>query len=87
VLLGLVRERWKRLRAWRFLTDEYAESEQRFGFRSGDANWPVFRRHVLAQPDSPGRRDWLGFAQAEDVRVRSQSARRSSAMIVAGRPA
>ncbi len=76
VLLGLVRDRWKRLRAenvgrvQRFLTDEYAEGEQRFRFRSGDANWPVFRRYVLAQPGSVDRRDWAGFTQAEDARVR-----------------
>jgi hypothetical protein len=79
LLLGLVRDRWKAYRpenvgrVQRFLTDEYAQGEQRFRLRSGDANWPVFRRYVLAEPGSSERRDWPGFMQAEDARVRARN--------------
>lgn len=76
LLLGLIRDRWKVLRpehvgrVQRFLTDEYADGEQRFRLRSGDANWPVFRRYVLAEPGSVEHRDWSAFEHAEDARVR-----------------
>jgi hypothetical protein len=79
LLLGLIRDRWKAQKAeyvgrvQRFLTDEYAVGDQRFRLRSGDANWPVFRRYVLAELGSPERREWSGFAQAEDARVRSRN--------------
>lgn len=79
LLLGLVRDRWRTLRpesvgrVQRFLTDEYAEGEQRYRLRSGDANWPVFRRYVLAEPGSVEHREWAGFAQAEDARVRARN--------------
>lgn len=79
LMLGLIRDRWRELRpenvgrVQRFLTDEYAEGEQRYRLRSGDANWPVFRRYVLAEPGSAERRDWASFAKVEDARVRARN--------------
>lgn len=79
LLLGLIRDRWKQYRpesvgrVQRFLTDEYAAGEMRFRLRSGDANWPVFQRYVLAEAGSSERREWSGFESIEDARVRARN--------------
>lgn len=41
----------------RFIADDLAEGDSQFKFRTGSANWPVFRDFVLRGPTDPARRD------------------------------
>lgn len=40
----------------RFIADDLAEGDSQFKFRTGSANWPVFRDFVLRSPSDPSRR-------------------------------
>lgn len=50
----------------RFEADGHGDGE--FKFRTGDANWSVFRDFVLRRPDDPHRKSWAEFAKLDSAK-------------------